>query len=208
MKGFIKIGVAFIAGLAVGAVAFKKYVETKYDFIDDNEEEKTETPQIEEEKPEDPVEEQEETIEEIEDLSDRYEEILSEMMYKHEKECEEVRELLGDNFVSEPFDPDKPYRISSDDYGADGDYDGDEYTYFADGYLTDSTGIPMNDMDIERTVGIGFAEYFDDDSVDEIYIRNERLKMEFSIVRDLDRFEDVAPPRIRRLCNLETRGDW
>ena len=207
MKGFIKIGVAFIAGLAVGAVAFKKYVETKYDFIDDNEAEKTETPQIEEEKPEDPVEEQQETIEEIEDISDRYEEILSEMMYKHEKECEEVRELLGDNFVSEPFDPDKPYRISSDDYGADGDYDGDEYTYFADGYLTDSTGIPMNDMDIERTVGIGFAEYFDDDSVDEIYIRNERLKMEFSIVRDLDRFEDVAPPRIRRLCNLETRGD-
>ena len=200
MKGFIKISVAFIAGLAVGAVAFKKYVETKYDFIDDNEEEKTETPQIEEEKPEDPVEE-------FEDLSDRYEEILSEMMYKHEKECEEVRELLGDNYVSEPFDPDKPYRISSDDYGADGDYDGDEYTYFADGYLTDSTGIPMNDMDIERTVGIGFAEYFDDDSVDEIYIRNERLKMEFSIVRDLDRFEDVAPPRIRRLCNLETRGD-
>ena len=207
MKGFVKIGVAFIAGLAVGAVAFKKYVETKYDFIDDNEEVKTETPQIEEEKPEDPVEEQQETIEEIEDISDRYEEILSEMMYKHEKECEEVRELLGDNFVSEPFDPDKPYRISSDDYGADGDYDGDEYTYFADGYLTDSTGIPMNDMDIERTVGIGFAEYFDDDSVDEIYIRNERLKMEFSIVRDLDRFEDVAPPRIRRLCNLETRGD-
>ena len=207
MKGFVKIGVAFIAGLAVGAVAFKKYVETKYDFIDNNEEEKTETPQIEEEKPEDPVEEQQETIEEIEDISDRYEEILSEMMYKHEKECEEVRELLGDNFVSEPFDPDKPYRISSDDYGADGDYDGDEYTYFADGYLTDSTGIPMNDMDIERTVGIGFAEYFDDDSVDEIYIRNERLKMEFSIVRDLDRFEDVAPPRIRRLCNLETRGD-
>ena len=206
MKGFVKIGVAFIAGLAVGAVAFKKYVETKYDFIDNDEEEKTETPQIEEEKPEDPVEEQE-TIEEFEDLSDRYEEILSEMMYKHEKECEEVRELLGDNFVSEPFDPDKPYRISSDDYGADGDYDGDEYTYFADGYLTDSTGIPMNDMDIERTVGIGFAEYFDDDSVDEIYIRNERLKMEFSIVRDLDRFEDVAPPRIRRLCNLETRGD-
>lgn len=200
MKGFVKIGVAFIAGLAVGAVAFKKYVETKYDFIDNDEEEKTETPQIEEEKPEDPVEE-------FEDLSDRYEEILSEMMYKHEKECEEVRELLGDNFVSEPFDPDKPYRISSDDYGADGDYDGDEYTYFADGYLTDSTGIPMNDMDIERTVGIEFAEYFDDDSVDEIYIRNERLKMEFSIVRDLDRFEDVAPPRIRRLCNLETRGD-
>ena len=207
MKGFIKIGVAFIAGLAVGAVAFKKYVETKYDFIDNDEEVKTETPQIEEERAEDPVEEQQETIEEIEDLSDRYEEILSEMMYKHEKECEEVRELLGDNFVSEPFDPDKPYRISSDDYGADGDYDGDEYTYFADGYLTDSTGMPMNDMDIERTVGIGFAEYFDDDSVDEIYIRNERLKMEFSIVRDLDRFEDVAPPRIRRLCNLETRGD-
>lgn len=207
MKGFVKIGVAFIAGLAVGAVAFKKYVETKYDFIDDNEEEKTETPQIEEEKPEDPVEEQQETIEEYEDLSDRYEEILSEMMYKHEKECEEVKEMLGDHFVSEPFDPDKPYRISSDDYMSDGDYDGDEYTYFADGYLTDSTGIPMNDMDIERTVGIGFAEYFDDDSVDEIYIRNERLKMEFSIVRDLDRFEDVAPPRIRRLCNLETRGD-
>ena len=207
MKGFIKIGVAFIAGLAVGAVAFKKYVETKYDFIDNDEEVKTETPQIEEERAEDPVEEQQETIEEIEDLSDRYEAILSEMMYKHEKECEEVRELLGDNFVSEPFDPDKPYRISSDDYGADGDYDGDEYTYFADGYLTDSTGMPMNDMDIERTVGIGFAEYFDDDSVDEIYIRNERLKMEFSIVRDLDRFEDVAPPRIRRLCNLETRGD-
>ena len=80
MKGFIKIGVAFIAGLAVGAVAFKKYVETKYDFIDDNEEEKTETPQIEEEIAEDPVEEQQETIEEFEDISDRYEEILSEMM--------------------------------------------------------------------------------------------------------------------------------
>ena len=58
MKGFVKIGVAFIAGLAVGAVAFKKYVETKYDFIDDNEEDKTETPQIEEEIAEDPVEEQ------------------------------------------------------------------------------------------------------------------------------------------------------
>ena len=93
MKGFIKIGVAFIAGLAVGAVAFKKYVETKYDFIDDIEEDKTETPQIEEERAEDPVEEQQETVEEFEDISDRYEEILSEMMYKHEKECEECEDV-------------------------------------------------------------------------------------------------------------------
>lgn len=203
MKGFVKIGVAFVAGLVVGAAAFKKYIETKYDFVDENEE--VENDQIEEtNQPEESAEETEEVIEVAEDISDRYEEILAEMMYKEE---EETRELLGDNFKSEPFDPEKPYRISAEDYMSDPDYDGDEFTYFSDGYLTDSTGIPMNDMDIERSVGLGFEVYFEDDSVDEVYIRNEQLKMEFNIVRDLDRFEDVAPPRIRRLCNMETRGD-
>ena len=68
--------------------------------------------------------------------------------------------------------------------------------------------LSISDEDIARTIGVDFEDYFiNDDSLDELFIRNDRLKMDFSIARDLDNFVDVATPRIKRMFNLDLKQD-
>lgn len=101
-----------------------------------------------------------------------------------------------------PFDRSRPYQIPPEEFLSIDDYDSDDFTYYADGYVTDSTGLPLDAESIESSFGFGFESYFGTYADDEIWIRNERLKMDFSIARDIDRFVDVAPPRIKRLAGL------
>lgn len=215
MKNVIKIGLAFVAGLTAGAIAMKKYYESKYDFEEECEEveedKEVEEDNVNQEK-EDKTEEkdteikiEEKEIKICESNKDEFNRILADMRYRNEIE---TMEILGEDFISKPFDPDYPYRIRSDEFMEHDDYESDDYTYFADGYVTDSMGMPISDEDVARTIGVDFEDYFiNDDSLDELFIRNDRLKMDFSIARDLDNFVDVATPRIKRMFNLDLKQD-
>lgn len=96
----------------------------------------------------------------------------------------------------------KPYNIPPEEFEVYDGYDSDELTYYKDGYVTDSQGFPMEEQDVVRYLGKDFESYFGTYDDNQIWVRNDRLKMDISVIRDLDNFVDVAPPRIRRLAGL------
>lgn len=209
MNSYVKITLSFISGVVIGAIAAKKYLEHKQ-TVEYYEEEEEEIIDMKNEVNQD--EEKNETIivpstresrveyHRIKTVNDaEYNRLLDELRYNQEKE---TADMLVEGFDCEPdIDRSRPYRIDEEEFESLDDFDSSEFTYYADGYLTDSIGFPVTNEDIEQMIGIDFDKYFED-CVDQIYIRNERLCMDFSIIRDLDNFVDVAPPRIKRMVGL------
>lgn len=101
---------------------------------------------------------------------------------------------------------DKPYNIPPEEYEvyceADGTWNSEEYTYYADGYVTDSQGLPVSPEDVIRCIGTEFPNWFGTYEDDQIWIRNDELRMDFSVVRDLDNFVDIADARLKRLAGI------
>ena len=205
MSNFWKTSLAFVAGAIVGGFVTKKYIEYKSQINDEAEYEEYETQEtITEEVNDTSVENEETSNDEIKIRSvddEAYKKLLANLQYSIEKEAEDFIEKMIPR-QDEVRDTSKPYNIAPDEFEEIDEYDSDEYTYYADGYVTDSYGMPISDEDILNTIGEDFDTYFGSYDDDQIWIRNERLRMDFSVVRDIDRFVDVAPPRIRRMVGL------
>ena len=101
---------------------------------------------------------------------------------------------------------DRPYNIPPEEYEvyceANGTWNSEEYTYYADGYITDSQGLPVSPEDVIRCIGTEFPNWFGTYEDDQIWIRNDELRMDFSVVRDLDNFVDIADARLKRLAGI------
>ena len=205
MSNFWKTSLAFVAGAIVGGFVTKKYIEYKSQINDEAEYEECETQEtITEEANDTSVENEKTSNDEIKIRSvddDAYKKLLANLQYSVEKEAEDFIERMIPR-QDEVRDTSKPYNIAPDEFEEIDEYDSDEYTYYADGYVTDSYGMPISDEDILNTIGEDFDTYFGSYDDDQIWIRNERLRMDFSVIRDVDRFVDVAPPRIRRMVGL------
>ena len=84
----------------------------------------------------------------------------------------------------------KPYTISPDDYGENEYYAQISLVYYAgDGVLADDEDEVMED--IEGTVGEDFAEHFGEYEDDSVFIRNDRLRCDYEILKDNRSFSDV-----------------
>lgn len=85
---------------------------------------------------------------------------------------------------------DKPYVISPNDFGDLDDYDQVSLTYYSDDILADENDEIIED--VEETVGVDFAEHFGDYEDDSVFIRNDRLKYDYEILRDNRLYSDVT----------------
>ena len=206
MNNWIKNTLIFAAGALVGGFMTKKYIERKQMMLEEYECKDSYNGIHEdeyEEKMEDPTTVNTEKVRIP--SKEEYNRLLDDLRYKAEQEAEEIEHQFDDMVIeaNKPNrSPNEPYRISQCEFEELEDYDSDEYTYYADGYITDSYGMPMSKEDIENSFGPCIDELFWDQSVDQTWIRNDRLKMDYSIIRDIDKFEDVAPTRIKRLAGL------
>lgn len=82
---------------------------------------------------------------------------------------------------------DKPYVIDEDEFGAYDDYTLVGLTFYADDVLTDSLDEPIEYP--EDIVGDDFRHNFVNDVV---YVRNDRLQIDYEIIRDTRTYEQVA----------------
>lgn len=81
----------------------------------------------------------------------------------------------------------KPYIIPPDEFGEEEDYELINLIYYAGNHiLTDDNDEIISD--IERTVGNGFENHFGEYEDDSVYIRNDRLKCYYEILRDVSSF--------------------
>lgn len=82
----------------------------------------------------------------------------------------------------------KPYIIAPEDFGED-DYEPITLTCYADGFLTDEDDEPVENVD--EIVGSDYATHFGEYEHDVVYVRNERLKCDYEILRDERRYGEI-----------------
>ena len=210
MSNGLKIGLAFVGGLIAGAFAMKKYMERK----SEPEFEELAAP-VDEDKDDEDDEPKEEPKNEVKPVYvtqpplEVYKKVLKE--YDVEHDCEyDYDDGIDDPTPDEvtlceytprnsPIMGEVPYNISPDEFMEIDSYDTDDYTLYADGYVTDSTGTPVSPEDVLAALGEDFESFFGTYDDDEIWVRNDRLRMDFSVARCADKYEDVCPIRFRRL---------
>lgn len=208
MRKSVKTILTFVAGAIVGGFVTKKYMEYKSSMdveeVDYEDCEDVDYEDVDYDVDNDDMTSDEEAVDKImrdaEEERERYDQLLQNLKYKSQASNQEP------NYEPEPvLDPpvyaDGPYLITQEEFEVLDDYESDEYIYYADRYITDSYGMPVSEEDIENCFGPHVEDYLLS-GADQIWIRNERMKMDFSIIRDLDNFVDVAPARIKRMVGL------
>lgn len=170
----------FATGAAIGSVVTYKLIKTKYEQI------------------------AKEEIESVKEMFGRKEKNIDEGLGKlndilnkkeDSKQYEKViRESGYSNYSTidkkEASNVDKPYVIPPEEFGELGDeYEAIELTYYSDGILVDDNDEIIDDVD--DIVGDDFEEHFGEYEDDSVFIRNDRLKCDYAIMRDLRNYSDV-----------------
>ena len=218
-----------ISGIAIFSIGFISGILATAQYMKKQNEEIEEEVEIESEKmPGEENPENNNIIERMEEMTEEFEEyeerIKNEGYYVNEKTTviSESGDIMYDSDRPDPpvcrYDEegyemeeytvmaDRPYNIPPEEYEvyceADGIWNSEEYTYYADGYVTDSQGLPVSPEDVIRCIGTEFPNWFGTYEDDQIWIRNDELRMDFSVVRDLDNFVDIADARLKRLAGI------
>ena len=222
MKKIISGIAIFSIGFVAGIFATAQYMKKQNEKIEEEVEiESEKMPGGENPENNDVIERMEEMTEEFEEYEER---IKNEGYYVNEKTTviSESGDIMYDSDRPDPpvcrYDEegyemeeytvmaDRPYNIPPEEYEvyceADGTWNSEEYTYYADGYVTDSQGLPVSPEDVIRCIGTEFPNWFGTYEDDQIWIRNDELRMDFSVVRDLDNFVDIADARLKRLAGI------
>lgn len=81
------------------------------------------------------------------------------------------------------------YVIKPEIFGEE-DYEEVSLTYYSDGVLTDEQDNPIED--VAGTVGADYADHFGEYEDDSVFIRNDRLRIDFEILADQRKYSDLA----------------
>ena len=168
---------AFFMGATVGSIATWKFLKTKYELYYEEEDEEL----FEDDAEEDTDEAEPEPINEIDEKPDLsvYTAKLKEQGY-----LQDVEEGGTDDMK-------KPYVISPDEYGEMADYDLYSYTYYADKVLADENNEPIEDVD--QRIGLESLNHFGEYGDDSVYVRNDKLKADYEILLDDEKYEILFP---------------
>ena len=96
----------------------------------------------------------------------------------------------------------EPYNIPREEFGIYDEYETTTWTCYPDEYMTDEEGLPIDPEEVRKVVGDNFYERFVTYGEDEIWVRNDRLKIDISVIRNLENFRDCQPARIKRLAGI------
>ena len=168
---------AFFMGATVGSIVTWKFLKTKYELYYEEEDEEL----FEDDAEEDTDEAEPAPINEIDEKPDLsvYTAKLKEQGY-----LQDVEEGGTD-------DMEKPYVISPDEYGEMDDYDLYSYTYYADKVLADENNEPIEDVD--QRIGLESLNHFGEYGDDSVYVRNDKLKADYEILLDDEKYEILFP---------------
>lgn len=199
----------FVIGVAVGVLASRRYFDKKYWGIAQEEIEsvkevyhrkrqqgntETVTPESKEEE----LPEEDTTVlhQEGDKTVIQYAAILSNQKYKnvdYNNLKQTVDEVAKDEDIEykrkEDQELGEPYIISPEEFGEDHDYEQVSLTYYNDRILANENDDQITD--IEGLVGLEALETFGEYEDDSVFVRNDRLKVEFEILLDNRNFSDI-----------------
>lgn len=190
MSNGFKTFIVFAAGAALGSLATWKFVKAKYERIANeeiasvkevfgrrvsasDEEDIDEEYFVKEEEPE--------TTEHV-DMKE-YAEILSKNAYVNY-----ANRGIPDDAEKKAIEMERPYVITPEDFGEFEEYETVTLTYYADGVLAEDYDVVE---DIDATVGKEALNSFGEYEDDRVCVRNDRLRVDYEILADVQRFDFV-----------------
>ena len=174
----------FASGAVVGSIATWMLVKTKYERIANEEIESVK----------EVYSKKEVAVKNIDTVQkDSDEVVVKPTIYETKEYLETIKENgYRKEENKEEGDPDmndSPYVISPDEFGNMDDHTCVSLSYYADGVLADDWDTVVIDQ-IEE-VGPDIASHFGEYEEDTVYVRNEKLKVDYEICRDLRTFAEV-----------------
>lgn len=177
VNGKVLSVITFVAGAAIGSLVTWKVTKTKYEQI--AQEEINSVKEVFTVKKGEDASEEKDAEPEPKSKAQEYTDRLKELQYG---EVEDIGEE-GEDIVM------RPYVISPDEFAERDSYETVSLTYYADGILTDETDEIIKDID--DVVGIDSLSHFGEYEDDSVFVRNEDLKLDFEILRDVRKFKDI-----------------
>ena len=185
----------FLIGAAIGSVATWQYTKKKYEKIAQEEIDSVKevfSKRNNVEKTETDVQDNN-TINECKSVIHKngYYTEYSEMSNKTEPNIKSKNLIVS-------TDKNKPYIISPEEFGELDEYTQISLTYYDDDILADDMDNQLDD--IEDTIGVDSLEHFGEYEDDSVFVRNDRLKCDYEILRDQRKYSDViAKDKVRHL---------
>lgn len=109
-----------------------------------------------------------------------------------QQDMDEYAYLVGEYTEGGSDNMAKPKEIPPEEFGVLDDYEIISLIYYADGVLTDTNNVPVEDVAFH--VGADFASYFGHYEDDAVHIQNDRLKCYYEILADEGNYADVEDP--------------
>ena len=188
MKNETKIVLAFIAGAAAGVAASWKYAKTKFEaqYQEDIKAVKRKFAQ-KEELYEEYIDKTTERISKVAETAKKHADMrkYADTINKHDYTDYSSEESVtkGDENM------DRPYVIPPEEFGELAGYTPVNLTYYEDGVLADTGMNPIEDID--DVVGFDSLDTFGEYEDDSVYVRNDRLKCDYEILKDYRTFDDA-----------------
>lgn len=109
---------------------------------------------------------------------------------EYEEVCENDEDGVELDEIERASDYDRPYIIEPQEFGALDGYSLITLYHYSDNVLADDCDELVEDLD--NVVGEDYASHFGEYEDDCVYVRNDRLKADYEICRDLRKYSDVA----------------
>lgn len=200
MKTNLKVGLAFVLGVATGALVANKYLKTKYEKIADEEIASVKAVYWTKTNPEAAAYAKKD-VEYTEDIYKQHQQAAKSVAEQAKEKPDIVKyaEKLHKEGYTNYSTPDlgEPYVISPEDFGEFDDYEKISLIYWADRVLTDDNNEVVEDL--EGSVGIDSLTTFGEYEDDSVFVRNSRLRCDYEILLDQRNFEDVIHAGPKRL---------
>lgn len=110
---------------------------------------------------------------------------------KERKAYSEYTVKLGYSEEKKPAPLQEPHIISPDEFGDQDGYDEISLTYYSDGTVTDDNDRAMSEDEVEETIGKDSLTHFGEYEDDSVFVRNDRLKVDYEILQDQRSYADV-----------------
>ena len=178
-KNILNNVIMFAAGAAIGSVVTWKLMKNKCEDL--REENATIREVYSDYLKGNSSEKKTESDEEDEEDRKEYEKIVNKSGYNNEEEDDEEEEDEDVYIV--------PYVIVPEEFDENG-YETATLFYYADGVLAYGDTNERAD-DVEELVCADFAEHFGAYEQDSVFVRNDNLKMDFEILKDLRPYSEV-----------------
>ena len=107
-----------------------------------------------------------------------------------EEKSEVQRIVIDEGYTAEEAETKDPYVISSDEFGFFDDYEEITLTYYADDILADDQDRIIEDK--ESIIGRDALSRLTNTDDETVYIRNEKLKVDYEICYDYKQFAEVV----------------